>query len=80
MQEFSRKDFIGKLKKARKEQKLTQKQISEVLGIKRTTYARYENDSFPPLPLLYKICRLLKISADYLLEPISSSENEKIIP
>ncbi len=76
MQEFSRKDFIEKLKKSRKEQKFTQKQISEALGIKRTTYARYETDSYPPLPMLFKICRLLRVSADYLLEPISRSENE----
>ena len=79
MQEFSKKDFTEKLKTARKQKYRTQNEFSKILGIKRVTYARYELNNFPPLPLLYKISKLLDVSVDYLLEPKANelTENDK---
>ena len=77
MQEFSQKDFAEKLKTVRKTKFHTQEQISAVLGIKRVTYARYETTTLPPYPVLYKICQILDISADYLLKPIEIIEPDE---
>ena len=77
MQEFAYKDYVEKLKAARKAKHYTQEQISEALGIKRVTYARYETSGFPPIPVLYKICKILDITADYLLEPFEIIESEE---
>lgn len=77
MQDFSKKDFIEKLKSARKEKFKTQEQISAILGVKRVTYARYETGTLPPYPVLYRICKLLNVSADYFLEPFETEEDEE---
>ncbi len=81
MKEFSRTDFTAKLKAARKHKKLTQSQLSEMLGIKRNTYARYETDAYPGVPTLYRICKILSVSADYLMDPakeiIDYNKNKK---
>ena len=69
MKEFSRADFNAKLKAARKYKRLTQFDLSEMLGIKRNTYARYETDSYPSVPTLYRICKILGVSPDYLMNP-----------
>ena len=77
MQEFVYKDYVEKLKAARKAKFHTQEEISEVLGIKRVTYARYETSGFPPIPVLYKLCKILDISVDYLLEPFENIKSEE---
>ena len=69
MQEFSRDDFREKLRAARKQKYRSQEQFCRDLGIKRSNYARYETDTLPPFYVLYRICKLLNVSADYLLEP-----------
>ena len=77
MQEFSKVDFINKLKKARKSKFRTQEQFCKVLGIKRTRYAKYETDTFPSYHILYKISKILEISVDYLLEPYPKTEEKE---
>ncbi len=77
MQEYSHKDFVEKLKAARKNKFKTQEEISSVLGIKRGTYARYETNAQPPLQIFYKICQVLNVSADELLEPFEINEPDE---
>lgn len=52
----------------RKANKLTQQQIAEVLDIKRSTYAYYENGKhLPSIGILSKLSRIYNISIDCLL-------------
>lgn len=47
---------------------ITQKQIADTLGIKQQQYARYEKGiNAMPITYLASICRVLDISADYIL-------------
>ena len=65
----------------RQKRGLTQKQLSELIGIRQQQYARYEQGiNIMPVTILYKICIALNISADYLLcltneiKPIKTKE------
>lgn len=52
----------------RKRNDITQKQMAEKLGIKQQQYARYEKGiNVMPITYLPKICKILNVSADYLL-------------
>ena len=63
------KKLASVLKMYRKEAKLTQQQVADALGIKRSAYAYYEiGKSAPKLPTLKNIARLYNISVDVLLE------------
>ncbi|MCM1114800.1 MAG: helix-turn-helix domain-containing protein [Clostridium sp.] len=56
------------LKQFRKSANLTQQQISDILGIKRSAYAYYEIDkSTPKLEIISKIAAIYNISIDELL-------------
>ena len=56
-----------RLRNLRKDRKLTQEEISKLLGIAQTTYAGYENNRhIPDLDTLIKIADLFKVSLDYL--------------
>lgn len=47
---------------------ITQKEISEYLGIKQQQYARYEKGiNVMPVIYLKPICEYLNVSADYIL-------------
>lgn len=61
--------MIGKrLKSLRKQRGFTMQDISDKLGVARSTYAGYESDyRQPPLEILYQIAELLTTSTDYLL-------------
>lgn len=52
----------------RKQRGLSQKKISEILGIPQQQYSRYENGKFD-IPVRYVIilCKFYGISADWLL-------------
>ena len=62
---------------------ITQKELTEYLGIKQQQYARYEKGvNVMPVTYLVPICKFLDISADYLLglinDPIPLSQKEKL--
>ena len=60
--------FTMKLRKARLDQELTQRDVSKLLNISQPTYAGYETGrTQPDLETLGKICDLLGVSADWLL-------------
>ena len=47
---------------------ITQKEMAEKLGIKQQQYARYEKGiNVMPITYLPKICKILNVSADYIL-------------
>lgn len=64
-----KKEFGRRLKVARVSAGYDQQKIvADELGIDRTRYTKYEiGDNFPPLDVLANICKLLDVSADYLL-------------
>lgn len=62
--------FGRKLQQARKQKRMTQQQVANQLGINRSTYTYYElGKSNPDLERLYRLSRLLEVSADWLLSP-----------
>ncbi|QTL99710.1 helix-turn-helix domain-containing protein [Iocasia frigidifontis] len=77
-------DFGKKLKKARNELGMTQKQLAKKIGIKRTTVAGYESEGkMPPYNTLIKIAQTLNCSLDYLLgykEKNNSDKSEHLNP
>lgn len=59
---------IYKLRALRKEKKLTQEDMSEILEVARTTYANYEQGTREPdNKTLNKLADYFKVSSDYLL-------------
>lgn len=60
---------VGKrLKECRKANKLTQREISEMLGIVLQQYQTYESGRYQmDYEKLIKVCKILNVSADYLL-------------
>lgn len=63
-----RKAFGKRLRQARKEARLNQKQIAERLGILQSSYAQYEiTRRTPSLEMLAQISRILNRSTDWLL-------------
>ena len=56
------------LKKVRKEHKLTQQDIANVLGIDRSTYTFYETGkTSPSISTIYKLAEIYNVSIGYLL-------------
>lgn len=61
-------DFGSRLKKARKDKNVTQKELARVLGVAQSAIANYENNTrFPGLDTLREISDFLNISLDHLL-------------
>lgn len=59
----------ARLRKLRDDKELTQKQLAEMLKVKKATVSSYEKDkTLPSLEVFRKICDIFQVSADYLLE------------
>ena len=73
--------FGEKVKKARKEQGLTQTQLGEKIGVSRRTITSYEAEAFPPRTreLYCKLAQVLQVNVNYLLT-ITSYEAEAFPP
>lgn len=60
--------FADRLKALRLENNFTQKQISDILGLDRSTYAYYElARTRPDIDTLVMLAKIFKVSTDYLL-------------
>lgn len=60
--------FSNRLKYLRKDKRLTQKQLGELLFIDDTSISKYENDkAMPENELLQRIADFFEVSVDYLL-------------
>ena len=61
-------NFSEKLRETRLENKYTQKEVAEQIGISVTCYAGYEQGyREPDFKTLIKISKFFKVSTDYLL-------------
>ena len=61
-------DFGDRLRKLRKERKLTQKELATLVGVKNSVISFYEvRDRTPSLEALIKLSKALRISTDVLL-------------
>lgn len=57
-----------RLRKIRRHMDLTQKEFAALFDLKREAYANYEIDKTEPtLDTICKMCRVLNVSADFLL-------------
>ena len=64
------------LKRFRKELNLTQKQVSDAIGIQTNAYQAYEYGKVKPsTEILYKIAKAFNVSTDYLLG-INEAKNQ----
>ncbi len=52
----------------RKLHKMSQTQLADSLGIPRERYAKYENNTNPPIPILEKLADIYEIKVDTLLK------------
>ncbi len=60
--------YTERLLLAREKRGMSQKELSEIVGLKQQQYARYEKGiNIMPITHLKKICIALNISADYIL-------------
>ena len=57
------------LYKLRKSMGLTQKQVADAVGIKRSTYAYYERGTMPSIELIEKFAQIFNVSASYIVFP-----------
>ena len=73
--------FKDKLKYLRKQQELTQIELSQYLGIDQTTYSRYETGATEPdIATIKKLANFFDVSIDYLLENDRSlSDTDEIV-
>ena len=63
------RDFSEIIKELRQSKGLTQTQLAERLGVKKSIISAYETDSRPPsLDMLIKYAREFRVSTDYLLD------------
>ena len=62
------KEYNDRMRDLREAKKLTQKQISDVLGIRQQVYSKYElGVRSLPLEHLIKLCKFYDASADWIL-------------
>ena len=61
--------FMGeKIRELRTEQKMTQEQLANRLGLVKGSISAYEQGTkYPSLEVLVNICQIFNVSADYLL-------------
>lgn len=67
--------FGYNLKKLRKDKRLSQKNLAEMIGVGQTTIANYENDlRFPNPPVLAQMADILDVSLDALIGRVPKKE------
>ena len=60
--------YVKNIRDLREDADLTQTQVAEILGTSQTMYARYERGASElPIRHLISLCRLYRVSADYIL-------------
>lgn len=63
----------SRLKDFRKEHKITQDKLADLLNVNRTTISKYEKGiNYISTSFLYDICKKYNLSADYLLGKVDS--------
>ena len=60
--------YIKRIRDLREDSDKTQRDVADYLGTSQTMYARYERGANElPIRHLIKLCKLYKVSADYIL-------------
>jgi transcriptional regulator with XRE-family HTH domain len=76
-------NFPERVKVLRLRHELTQKQISDIIGVRQSTYSGYENGTYQPqLNILIKLATLFEVSIDFLVGfalPLVANEEERAI-
>ena len=65
------------IKKKRKEKRLTQGQLAEMVGVKDNTISTWESGRVPEAIYLYKICKALDVSISDLFGKYSNEQSEE---
>ena len=61
-------EYYKRIKQLRKEHKLKQQDVANILNVDESTYGRYENGKRQlSIEDLKKLCKFYKVSADYIL-------------
>lgn len=64
---------FSRIRDLREDQDLTQEHVAELLGIRQTTYSKYElGKILVPIDMLIKLADLYQVSLDYLVGRSSS--------
>ena len=73
-------DFCNKLRILRKERNLTQKELSDLLGLSINSYSQYElGNTEPKYDNLIKLADFFCVSIDYLVGNSKTKENSNSI-
>lgn len=68
--------FHEKLRQLRRREQMTQQGLADALGLDRTTVTKYESGvTVPPAESIKKICRVFKVSMDYMMDTYLEGEN-----
>ena len=60
--------YVKRIRDLREDHDMTQQEVAEHLGTSQTMYARYERGANEmPIHHLITLCRLYRVSADYIL-------------
>ncbi len=59
--------FSEKLKKLRKERKVTQEQLASIIGVERSSIGKYETGTQPSTDIMKRIADYFGVTVDYLL-------------
>lgn len=71
--------IMTNFKKARNANRLSQLEIATALGVKQPTVSAWENGTkYPSSENLRALCKLLNVSADYLLDKTNAQHPDKI--
>ena len=71
---------MNRIKELRKERDMTQEELGELLGVKRATVSKYENEQMAPsIDVLKKLSEIFSVSINYILgyKLYSDSTSEK---
>ena len=70
-------DYCKIIRDLREDADLTQAQVAAILGTSQTMYARYERGANElPIRHLIALCRLYRVSADYILGLAANTQTE----
>lgn len=68
--------FSDKLKKSRLKAKLSQEEVAEIIKTSRSNISKYETGNLEPnISTLRELCKLYKVSADYILDLENNERN-----
>lgn len=71
--------YGSRIKECRKQMKITQKELSDILGVAEITVRKYESDSIDiSIKRLEEIAKILNVSSNYLISGMSDDDVKKI--